>query len=106
MSVVRGRVLDGRIEYDGPIPEGWSDGMEIETRLAVTSPIETWGMREDDWPTTPEGIASLLKEMESTEALSMTTDEIEAFDRAIMENRAWQKNQFDKWTTEAVESIR
>ena len=106
MSIVRGRIKNGMLEFDGPLPVEWPDGAAVETRLTSEESNLGWGMREEDWPTTPEGIATLLKEMEALEPLSMSQEEIEAFDRALLENKSWQIGQFDKWTAAAEEAIR
>lgn len=66
MSSVRGRVKDGKLELDGPLPPEWRDGAEVEARLAPAD-VGEWGMREEDWPTTPEGIEEWIKWAESLE---------------------------------------
>ncbi len=64
MSALHGTIRNGQIILDAPadLPEG--------TRVEV-SPIEvtrpTLGMREADWPATPEGIAALLARMDQVE---------------------------------------
>jgi hypothetical protein len=65
-------VKNGQIVLDEParLPDG--------TRVEVV-PAEggrpTMGIREEDWPTTPEGIAALLKRMDDLEPLAMTPEE-------------------------------
>ncbi len=72
MNALKGTVKNGQIVLDEPadLPEG--------TRVEVV-PAEagrpTLGMREEDWPTTPEGIAALLKRMDEVEPLEMTPEE-------------------------------
>src|SRR5438876_11608791 len=64
MNALQGTMKNGQIILDTPaaLPEG--------TRVEVL-PIEgAWpalGMREEDWPTTPEGIAALLARMDQVE---------------------------------------
>ena len=64
MITLQGVVRNGEIVLDAPaaLPEG--------TRVEVL-PIEasrpTLGMREEDWPSTPEGIAALLGRMDQME---------------------------------------
>jgi hypothetical protein len=99
MSNVRGKLRNGRVEFDHPLPADWPEGAEVETRLTPTESVVE-GMREEDWPTTPEGIALLLKQMEAIEPLDMTPEEVAAFDRALAEQKEWQKGQFDKWASE------
>ncbi len=64
MNALQGTIKNGHIILDAPaaLPEG--------TRVEVL-PIEggrpTLGMREEDWPTTPEGIAALVARMDQVE---------------------------------------
>jgi hypothetical protein len=64
MNTLQGTIKNGQIILDTPanLPEG--------TRVEVL-PIEVnqpaLGMREEDWPTTPEGIAALLARMDELE---------------------------------------
>ena len=68
---VRGRFVNGTIVLDGPAD--WPEGTTV-----VVEPLpaaESVGMREEDWPTTPEGIAALLKAWDAMEPLEMTPEE-------------------------------
>jgi hypothetical protein len=64
MTAIQGTIKNGQIVLDTPatLPEG--------TRVEVL-PIDgvrpTIGMREEDWPTTPEGIGALLARMDQRE---------------------------------------
>jgi hypothetical protein len=64
MNALQGTIRNGQIVLDAPaaLPEG--------TRVEVL-PVEgarpTLGMREEDWPTTAEGIAALLARMDQLE---------------------------------------
>ena len=64
MSTIMGVMRNGQVILDEPadLPEG--------TRVEVV-PVEPartgLGMREEDWPTTPEGIAALLARMDQVE---------------------------------------
>ncbi len=72
MNARQGTVRNGQIVIDEPadLPEG--------TRVEVV-PVEagrpTLGMREEDWPTTPEGIAALLARMDKVEASWLSPQE-------------------------------
>jgi hypothetical protein len=61
MNAIRGVMRNGQVILEEPadLPEG--------TRAEVV-PVEAaptaLGMREEDWPTTPEGIAALLARMD------------------------------------------
>ena len=64
MNVLQGTMKNGQIILDTPaeLPEG--------TRVAVLPLDEAQpaaGMREENWPTTPEGIAALLARMDQVE---------------------------------------
>jgi hypothetical protein len=67
MTSLQGTIKNGQIILDAPtaLPEG--------TRVEVL-PIEntraSLGMREEDWPTTPEGIAVLLAQMDHRAVLA------------------------------------
>ena len=52
----------------------WERGYISIGDVHTTQPWEP-GMREEDWPTTPEGIAALLAHMDQSEPLEMATDE-------------------------------
>jgi hypothetical protein len=66
MNAIQGSVKNGAIVLDHPadLPEG----TRVEV-LPVGIPRPTLGMREEDWPTTPEGIAALLARMDEVERL-------------------------------------
>ena len=64
MNAIQGRIKNGQIVLDQPaeLPEG----TRVEV-VPVGVPRLALGMREDDWPTTPEGIATLLARMDKVE---------------------------------------
>lgn len=64
MNVLQGTIRNGQIVLDvaAVLPEG--------TRVEIVPLNEsrpTLGMREEDWPITPAGIATLLERMEQVE---------------------------------------
>lgn len=70
MNALQGTVRHGQIVLDDPadLPEG--------TRVAVhplEDPQPVLGMREEDWPATPEGIAALLARMDQVEVAHHVT---------------------------------
>jgi hypothetical protein len=94
MNAIKGVVRNGQVVLDAPaeLPEG--------TRVEVV-PVEsarpTLGMREEDWPTTPEGIAALLARMDQIEPLEMTEEEradLEAWRRKVKE---YHLANWDRW---------
>jgi hypothetical protein len=88
MSAVRGRWVNGQIVLDGPPPADWADGLELRIELADQE--EPVGIREEDWPTTPEGIAALLARMDAFEPVVLTDDERAAWERRRAEDKAWE----------------
>jgi hypothetical protein len=75
MNALQGTVKNGQIVLDDPaeLPEG----SRVEV-LPVEAARPTLGMREEDWPTTPEGIAALLARMDQVEPgwLSLEDDAV------------------------------
>ena len=64
MNVLQGTMKNGQIVLDVPadLPEG--SRVEVFPVEVARPPL---GMREEDWPTTPEGIAALLARMDQIE---------------------------------------
>jgi hypothetical protein len=71
MSAIRGRYMDGTVVLD--TPADWPNGIEVVVEPAPTA--EAFGIRDDEWPTTPEGIAALLARMDQFEAIEITPEE-------------------------------
>lgn len=71
MSIRLATLKNGQIVLDDPAP--WPEG----SRLAVKEVSETrsLGMREEDWPDTPEAIAVWLNWYDSLEPLEFTPEE-------------------------------
>jgi hypothetical protein len=71
VQTITGVMKEGRVELDRPasLPDG--------TRVRV-EPDEEPGFRDDDdWPTTPEGIEALIREMEAAEPVVLTAEDEE-----------------------------
>jgi hypothetical protein len=71
MSAIRGKYVNGAVVLEAPAD--WPNGTEV-----VVEPVPgmvSIGMREEDWPTTPEGIADLLKRWDAIEPVEMTPEE-------------------------------
>lgn len=68
-SVIHGTYHAGRVDLDSPVdwPEGW--------RVSVVSESETIGLREEDWPDTPENRAEILRRMAAVEPLEFTAED-------------------------------
>ncbi len=79
---VQGTVVNGTIVLDEP--PSWPDGTRVEV-LPVEAGRPTVGMREGDWPTTPEGIAALLARMDKVEPESLLPEDDAAWRAALRE---------------------
>jgi hypothetical protein len=64
MNALQGTIEHGQVILDDPAE--LPDGTRVEV-LPVEGLPSTLGMREQDWPTTPEGIAALLARMDQVE---------------------------------------
>ena len=65
---ITGTYRDGKVELDAPVD--WPDGARVEVSAG-----EKIGMTEAEWPTTPEGIAELVKRIVASEPVVLTPDE-------------------------------
>jgi hypothetical protein len=71
MTTITTIVKNGRVEVVAPAD--WPEGTPV---LIEPLPHEaTVGIREEDWPTDPEGIARHLARMDQAEPLEMTPQE-------------------------------
>jgi hypothetical protein len=64
MNALHGTIKNGQIILD--VPAALPEGTRVEV-MPINETSPTLGMREADWPTTPERIAALLERMEQTE---------------------------------------
>ena len=71
MTTAAGTIKNGQVILDQPgqLPEG----TRVEV-LPVSATRPALGMREEDWPTTPEGIAALAARMDQLEPGWLDTD--------------------------------
>jgi hypothetical protein len=88
---MQGTIKHGHIILDVPaaLPEG--------TRVVVLPINEAWpslGMREEDWPTTPEAIAALLARMEQMEPGWLSPEDDAAWRAALRAQNASEKTEF------------
>jgi hypothetical protein len=72
MTAIKGTVRNGQVVLDDPA--GLPDGTRVEV-VPAEAGRPSVGLREEDWPTTPEGITALLKRMEEIESLEMNAEE-------------------------------
>jgi hypothetical protein len=87
MNPIKATVKGGRLDL--PVPPDWPDGTEVIVQ-PLTGP-EGVGIREEDWPATPEAVADWLKWYDSLEPLIFTEEE-----RAALEADRKQRKEFEK----------
>jgi hypothetical protein len=77
MSTITGTWRNGQIQFDEPadFPEGCR--VRIEPLTVVE---ESLGIREEDWPTTPEAKAEWLQWFDAFEAVELTPEDQAAWD--------------------------
>ena len=91
MSVMKGTMKNGQVVLDEPA--GLPDGTRVEV-VPVEAARPTVGMREEDWPTTPEGIAALLARMDACEPLEMSPEEEARWRKALQAQKEFEKAGF------------
>ena len=64
MNALQGTVRNGQVVLDDPV--GLREGARVEV-LPIAARGLTVGMREEEWPATPEGIAAMLARMDALE---------------------------------------
>jgi hypothetical protein len=64
MNAIQGTIRNGQIVLDSPVE--LREGTRVEV-LPIEARQTMVGMREEEWPTTPEGIAALLARMDTLE---------------------------------------
>jgi hypothetical protein len=91
MTVLKAIVKDGKIELEAPTD--WPEGTEVRVE-AVPDSI---GIRDEDGPDTPEGIARLLESMDRAEPLEMTAEEEAEWAAARKGQKDFVKARFNAW---------
>jgi hypothetical protein len=72
MNALHGTIKNGQVVLD--VPAAFPEGTRVEVLpVEVTRP--TLGMCEEDWPTTPEGIAALVARMDQVEPGWLSAEE-------------------------------
>src|SRR5688572_24523732 len=85
MPAIRATIVNGQIVPDAPVE--WPDGTVLEIQPAEAA--EPLGIREEDWPTTPEGIEEWIAWYDSLEPF-MTPEQEAEWRRVRQEDREWQ----------------
>ena len=90
MSAIKGTWKHGQIILEESAD--WPEGTEL---LVEPVPQEaTLGIREEDWPTDPQGIAKHLARMDQIEPLEVTPEEEAAWQAA---RKAQKEYEIAKW---------
>jgi hypothetical protein len=71
MNAIKGTWKNGQILLD--TPADWPEGCRVSIQPVTAK--DSFGIQEDDWPTTPEAMAEWLRWYESLEPLEMTPKE-------------------------------
>lgn len=99
MKAIMGTVHNGQIVADQPVE--WPEGCRVV--IEPSSKEDTLGIREEDWPTTPEEIARHLALMDQIEPLEMTEEEWVAWEGERKAHKEWEKANFEKWARQIEE---
>lgn len=91
MNALQGTIIQGQIILD--VPAALPEGTRVEV-LPINETRPTLGMREEDWPTTPEGISALLVRMEQVEPGWLSPEDDRAWRAALSAQRETEKSQF------------
>lgn len=91
MNALHGTIEHGQIVLDGPAQ--LPDGTRVEV-LPVNGARPALGMREEDWPTTSEGIAALLARMDEVEPGWLSPADDAAWRRSLQEQKDEEKARF------------
>ena len=91
MNGLQGTIKNGQIVLDAPgaLPEG----TRVEV-LPIQEARPTFGTREEDWPTTQEGIAALLARMDQVEPGWLSPDDDDAWRGALRAQKEFEKARF------------
>ena len=93
MNALQGTIKNGQIVLDAPAP--LPEGTRVEV-LPIEKGGPTLGMREEEWPTTPEGIAALLARMDQVAPGWLSPEDDAAWRAALREDKEVEKARFFK----------
>jgi hypothetical protein len=91
MNHLQGTIRNGHIILD--VPAALPEGTRVVV-LPINESRPTRGMREEDWPSTPEGIAALLLRMEQVEPGWLSPDDDGAWRIALRAQKDAEKAGF------------
>jgi len=101
MNAVTGTFHNGQVTFAAP-PD-WHEGAAV--RVELDSGYCGVGMREEDWPRDPEGIAALLAKIDALEPF-LTPEEDDRWRAALKEDREQSKANFARECAEAEQLFR
>jgi hypothetical protein len=102
VTAIKGIYRNGQVILDRNAD--WPDGSRV-----MVEPIpaeESVGIREDAWPTDPEGIARHLALMERIEPLEMTPEEEAEWRAARKAQKEHEKANFEAWSQRIEDTFR
>jgi hypothetical protein len=91
MNAIQGTVRNGQIVFDEPVE--LHEGTRVEV-LPIEVRQSSAGMREEDWPTTPEAIAALLARMDRAEPAWLLPEDDAAWRAALRTQKQIEKARF------------
>jgi hypothetical protein len=92
MHAIKVTVKDGRVELQ--VPHDWPDGTEV--LVQPVEPAHEFGIREEEWPDSPEAVADWLRWYDSLEPLVFTEEEQAAWEAARCEQKAFEQATSDE----------
>ena len=93
MNPLQGTIKHGHIILD--VPAALPEGTRVVV-LPINDLLPTLGMREEDWPTTPEAIAALLARMEQMEPGWLSPEDDAAWRAALRAQNESEKTGFSE----------
>jgi hypothetical protein len=92
VNSLQGTIRNGQIILDAPAM--FPEGTRVEVLPLSEAPSASVGLREDQWPTTPEEIAGHLARMDLVEPGWLSPEDEAAWRAALREQRANEKSTF------------
>jgi hypothetical protein len=95
LTTIYATISHGQIIPDAPVelPDGTRVTVVLSEELK-SNDKEQIGLREEDWPTTPEGIAALLKRMDECEPVEMTPEDEAEWKESLTAQKEFEKANF------------
>src|SRR5437879_2989910 len=90
MHAIKGKYRGGQIVLAEKAD--WPEETEVLVEPVVSGP--SWGMREEDWSTDPEGIARLLALIDNLEPV-MTPEDEARWQAALKAQKEYERSNFE-----------